>query len=225
MEQHGRPLTPRHDYNMPSDRAYSTQPLPQPQVPLVVWPYYHSSHSEPLIPPPATWGAPPPVVNQSRLMGGHTLYYMEPSGPPGVSLGFYSGNILGPPLGFPRPPGPPGHPKPPWHFPGPLDGYPSPPGPPGAVGMPPVPPGSQYVYPPWAYNQQHHAPQLQDSHAADPRAFTGHDATKIEEFIASCILVFTAKSVSFPDDPSRVNYAISYLSDNTGDMLNPHSNL
>jgi hypothetical protein len=87
--------------------------------------------------------------------------------------------------------------------------------------MPPAPLGIQYVYPPWAYTHQNQAPQLRDSHAADPKPFTGHDATKIEEFIASCILVFTAKPISFPDDPSRVNYAISYLSEGAGHWIRP----
>lgn len=39
--------------------------------------------------------------------------------------------------------------------------------------------------------------------------------------MAACILMFTAKPVSFPDDSSRVNYAISYLTGNAGHWIRP----
>lgn len=163
---------------------------------------------------------PPPSFPHSRMTTRSFLQHVGIQGHPGVLLGFNASNtpslFFGSPgqVGPPRPPGPSiNFPEPHINFPG----FPSrPPGPPGAASMPPAPPEMNYGYPPWTYTQPPVTLTLRDFYTADPRPFTGQDPNCLEEFVASCILKFTAKAVLFSDDGSRVNYAISYLSEIAG---------
>ncbi len=65
----------------------------------------------------------------------------------------------------------------------------------------------------WAYTQPPALLALRDPYAGDPKSFTGKDQTCLEQFVASCILLFIARPVSFFNDSSEVNYAISYPSE------------
>ena len=45
----------------------------------------------------------------------------------------------------------------------------------------------------------------------EPDAFNGSDSRKLRTFLALCQLNFRSLSAAFPDDTSKINYALSYL--------------
>ena len=68
------------------------------------------------------------------------------------------------------------------------------------------------------------APKRSRPNTRTPDTFDGSDPAKIDNFIFQCSMYFAARVTDFPDDDSRVVFALSYLSDTPLDWFHGEMN-